>query len=143
MNNKRLPTVEDLMTTAVITMKETDTLSGADLEMKLAEIRHIPVVDEKNHLVGVVSDRDMLRSRARSSSAPLRIADVRTRNVNTARPSMLAHEAARTMLEHRIGCLPVIGEGEQLIGIVTETDFLLVAKRALAGHDVTVGRAIS
>lgn len=142
MNRKRLPRVEDFMTTAVITMKATDTLSRVDLEMKLAEIRHIPVVDENNHLLGVVSDRDVLRSRARfGEEAPLRIADVMTRKVRTASPSTPAHEAASTMLEHRIGCLPVIGDSEQLVGIVTETDFLVVAKRALAGHDVTLGRA--
>jgi CBS domain-containing protein len=140
MNKRHPPTVEDFMTTAVITMKETEALNGADLEMRLAEIRHIPVVDEKNNLVGVVSDRDLLRTRARPGDEPLRIASVMTRNVRTAKPSMPAHEAAATMLEHRFGCLPVVGDDGQLIGIITETDFVVVAQRALAGHDVTRGR---
>jgi CBS domain-containing protein len=143
MNQKRSPRVEDFMSTAVITLKETDTLSRAELEMRLAEIRHLPVVDAKNHLVGVVSDRDVLRSRGRDGEDTLRVAEVMTRGVRTATPRTLAHDAARTMLEHRIGCLPVIGDGEQLVGIITETDFLLVAERALEGHDVSRGRAAS
>lgn len=138
-----VPTVEDFMTTSVITMKETDTLNSADLEMKLAEVHHIPVVDEKNNLVGVVSDRDLLRTRAKWGDEPLHIASVMTRRVRTASPRMAAHEAAATMLEHRIGCLPVVGDDGHLVGIITETDFMEIARRALSGHDVSRRRAAS
>jgi CBS domain-containing protein len=124
------------MSTGVITMKETDALSGADVEMKLAEVRHVLVVDQKSNLVGVVSDRDVLRSLGKVSGKPLVVGSVMTRHVRTVRPSTPAHEAAAMMLEHKIGCLPVLDDDEHLVGIITETDFLFVAQQALAGHDV-------
>ena len=52
------PTVEDFMSTAVITMKESDTLSAAQIEMQMAEIRHLPVIDDYS-LVSVISMRDI------------------------------------------------------------------------------------
>ena len=62
-----------------------------------------------------------------------------TRAVRTVRATTPAHEAATLMIEQKIGCLPVVGEDEQLVGIITETDFLEVAARALRGAEI--GRA--
>jgi CBS domain-containing protein len=97
--------------------------------MKLADVRHIPVVGPKNRLVGILSNRDLLRSiggpRGRS------IGDIMTRRVHTVRASDPARRAVDILLEHKIGCLPVLGDDEQLVGIVTETDFLRVARDSL------------
>ncbi len=140
MTRRAVRTVEDFMSTAVITMKESEALSGAELQMKLAEVHHIPVVDDKNNLLGVVSDRDVLRALAKGGNKPLTVANVMSRGVRTVRPSTPAHDAAALMLEHHIRSLPVVGDGDELVGIITETDFLIVAQQALAGHDVTRGR---
>jgi CBS domain-containing protein len=126
--------VSDLMTTAVITMKPEDTLNAADAEMKLAGIRHIPVVDERNHLVGILSDRDILRELHRRGGKNLSVREIMTRRVHTIREGAPAHEAARIMLEYRISAVPVVGRDQQLVGVVTETDFLRVAHDALGGH---------
>jgi CBS domain-containing protein len=139
MKRKSQRKVEDFMSTAVITLKETDTLSAADLEMKLAEIRHMPVVDKKGHVVGVVSDRDLLRHVTRTDDKPVPIASIMSRRVRTVKPDTSASDAAAILLEHKIGCLPVVGEGEQLVGIITETDYLVIAEQALRGVDVTRG----
>ena len=45
-----------------------------------------------------------------------------------------AHEAARMMIEAKIGALPVVGDRGEVVGIVTETDFLEIAERALLGR---------
>jgi CBS domain-containing protein len=140
MKRKSQPKVEDFMSSAVISMKETDTLRAAEFEMNVAEIRHIPVVDKRNHVVGVVSQRDVLRTMGRSAGAPVPVAEIMTRNVETVRPGTPAHEAAARMIERKIGCLPVVGEDEQLIGIITETDFLFIAEQALRGAEVTRAR---
>jgi CBS domain-containing protein len=136
MKRKGTPAVEDFMSTAVITLKETDALSAAQIEMHLAEIRHLPVVDTRNHVVGVVSDRDILRNRTKLDDEPLPVAQIMSRRVRTVRAATPAHEAASLMLEQKIGCLPVIGEEEQIVGIITESDFLRIAERALLGVDV-------
>lgn len=130
--------VSDLMTTAVITMKPEDTLDAADAEMKLAGIRHIPVVDDRNHLLGILSDRDILREFHRRGAKKLNVREIMTRRVHTIREGAPAHEAARIMLEYKISAVPVIGQDQQLVGVVTETDFLRVAHDALGGESWNV-----
>lgn len=130
-------TVSDLMRTAVLTVKERDTLTRADLEMRFAGIRHLPVVDDRYHLVGILSNRDVLRWLAKEKSDQLRVGQVMTRRVRTAHPDTSAREAIEQLIEHKIGCLPVVGEDEQLVGMITETDFLLVAQRALGRGQAT------
>lgn len=137
MKHKKMPTVEDYMSTAVLTLKETDALSAAQIEMQLAEIRHLPVVDEKSHVVGIVSDRDILRNLTKIDGKPLPVAQIMSRRVRTVKPTTQAHEAASLMLELKIGCLPVVGDEEQIVGIITESDFLKIAEQALLGVDVT------
>ncbi|WP_437730174.1 CBS domain-containing protein [Sorangium sp. So ce1335] len=129
--------VEDYMSTAVIALKEADAISAANLEMKLAQIRHIPVVDARGRVVGIVSDRDMLRHASSLDGSPIPIASIMTRRVLTVRPTTPAADAAQLLLDHKIGCLPVLGDEEQLVGIITETDFLSIAQQALRGVDVT------
>jgi CBS domain-containing protein len=136
MKRKHQPTVEDFMSTAVITMKEADTLSAAQIEMRMAEIRHLPVVDAKGHVVGVLSDRDILRNLTRINGKPTPVAQIMSRRVQTVKPTLPAATAATMMLEHKFGCLPVVGDDEQIVGIITDTDFLKIAEQALLGVDV-------
>jgi CBS domain-containing protein len=132
-------TVEDLMSTAVIALRANDTVGRVREEMELAEIRHIPVIDDRNHVIGIVSNRDL--HRAAKAQAPRRVADVMTRDVRTVRPSTPAAEAAAILIELKIGSLPVVGDEEQLIGVITETDFLAVAQQALSGLPLDSARA--
>jgi CBS domain-containing protein len=123
--------VSDLMTTSLVILRERDTLNQADLDMRLARIRHIPVTDEGGHVVGILSSRDLARASRRGVAVP--VASVMTREVRTIGTEAPAHQAAELMLSLRIGSLPVVGEDEQLVGIVTETDFLRIACQALGG----------
>ena len=136
MRRKSHPTVEDFMSTAVITMKESDTLSAAQIEMQMAEIRHLPVIDKKGHVVGVLSDRDILRNLTKIDGKPTPVTQIMSRRVRTVKPSTPASEAATLLLEHKFGCLPVVGDDEQIVGIITDTDFLKIAEQALLGVDV-------
>jgi len=125
------PRVEDLMSTAVVTASMNETIGQADFDMRLAMIRHLPVVDERGHLVGIVSDRDLRRIQAEGK--PVCIDQVMSRDVVTVRASSPAHIAARLLAEHRIGALPVLGDEGQLVGVISETDFLRIAWQALLG----------
>jgi CBS domain-containing protein len=126
--------IEELMTTGVIAVRDTDTVKRADEEMKQADIRHLPVVDGRHHVVGIVSNRDLMRVLSTPEGPDRRIGEVMTRQVLTVRAETPAYRAAEMMLEHKIGSLPVVGEDGVMIGIVTETDFLAVAHNALHGR---------
>ncbi len=130
--------VSDLMTTAIITRTEVDTIGRAELDMELADVRHIPVVDDRVNLVGILSNRDVFRALGQElgkrGGGTVRVGDVVTRDVVAVDRDTPAHEAAELLLEHKIGALPVLGDDGQLVGLVTETDFLRVAWRALRGE---------
>jgi CBS domain-containing protein len=122
-------TVEELMHTAVITLRANDTVAKARDQMEMAEIHHLPVVDARNHVVGMVSDRD-LRGNV---GADERLARVMRHPPHTVRANTPAHHAAALLWQHKIGSLPVVATDGQLIGIVTVGDFLVIACHALGG----------
>ena len=120
-------TVADLMTTQLITIKASEPLKEARADMDIGVIRHLPVVDDRGRLVGVISDRDLISKRAG------KVADVMTREVVTTKPDVPAFEAASMMLDNKISSVLVVNDEEQLVGMVTQTDYLEVARRALLG----------
>src|SRR6185436_16613012 len=125
--------VRDLMTMKPITVTPDTGMLEARQRMMEERIRHL-VVTEEGRVVGIVTDRDIrlnLPSPASSLSvwemnfllAKLTVGDVMTRSVLIVDPKRSAAEAAHIMLTHKIGALPVT-EGERLVGIITESDFL-------------------
>ena len=124
--------VRDLMTRPVRTLGQNDKLSAADALMKTERIRHLPVVDENGKLAGIVSQRDLffnalVQALGFGSTTQdrmlntLLVKEVMTENVVTTTPDTLLTDAARVMVDRKIGCLPVI-EGRALIGILSESD---------------------
>jgi acetoin utilization protein AcuB len=99
-------------------------------------IRHLPVVDKNNQLVGIVTDRD-IRQAAPSDATTLSVHELHyllgklkasafmtpKEKLITITPEITIEEAVQLMHDHKIGCLPVI-DGKKLIGIITETDVL-------------------
>ena len=122
-------TVSDLMVTAVITVHADETVRSAHADMDMGSFRHLPVLDQRGRLVGILSDRDVLRALSRPKE--ITVAEVMTRDPVTVRPDTGAHVAAQIMIDRKIGSLPVVGEDGHLIGLITQTDFLDVARRAL------------
>jgi CBS domain-containing protein len=123
------------MTRKVVTLKRNETLSIADKIMRLERIRHLPVLDDDGRtLVGVVSQRDLFRGALATALGygevgqtkilnSLVVKEVMSTDVVTTAPERALHDAARIMVERKIGCLPVLEEGK-LIGILTESDFV-------------------
>ncbi len=124
-------TVGDLMTTALITVHEHDTIKIADTEMRLADIRHLPVVDQRNNVVGILSNRDLLRAIGKSHLKKVRVGNVMSTDVKTLPVDAPARHAARMMLDYKFGCIPIVGSGGELVGLLTETDFLRLAEQLL------------
>jgi acetoin utilization protein AcuB len=135
--------VRELMTGAPVTVSPATSMLDARHLMRSKHFRHL-LVTENGQLVGIVTDRDVrlnLPSQATSLSVweinhlltKLTVDEVMTRAVITVGPDRDAADAARLMIEHKIGALPVLDEG-LLIGIVTETDMLRAFVRSADGR---------
>ena len=121
------------MRTSLITVTPDATLARARELLHSHRIRHLPVV-EADRLVGIVTDRDIRQASPSSAAgissdqtaaflAKIRVEEAMVRHVRTVSPYTPIEEAARLMIEHKIGCLPVL-EADRLVGILTETDIL-------------------
>jgi len=127
-------TIREVMTPVVETLRRNDQLAIADDLMGSRRIRHLPVLDEDGLLCGVVSQRDLFRgalakalgygeTAQKKLHSMLLVKEVMSTEVVTIGPHEPLANAARLMIENKIGCLPVV-DGETLLGIVTETDFV-------------------
>jgi CBS domain-containing membrane protein len=132
--------VKDVMTPDVTTLQRNEKLTLASDVMQLGRIRHLPVLDDDSQeLVGIVSQRDLFRGAlaralgygehaSRKMMDTLFVKDVMTTDVLTTTPDTPLAEAARVLMERKIGCLPVL-EGGRLVGILTEGDFVALVAR--------------
>jgi CBS domain-containing membrane protein len=133
--------VRDLMTRGVYAVHVNDDLETVNNLMDERSIRHAPVVNGDGCLIGLVTQRDLLRNSLkgyaglppeaeRQARLQITAGEIMSQDVVTARPEQDIRDAARIMLDNKFGCLPVI-EGNRLVGIVTESDFV----RLLAAGD--------
>lgn len=127
-------TIEKAMSSKVVTIGAGDTLVQAVRVMKDNKIKHLPVVDAKGGLVGIVTDRDLKEASASDATTlevhellylldQVKIESIMSKNVITVEKGTALKQAASTMVEKGIGCLPVTSGG-QLTGIITRTDIL-------------------
>jgi CBS domain-containing protein len=125
--------VRDIMETKLVTISANERLSMVEDIMTLGRVRHMPVV-QGGRLVGVVSERDLLRAslsvlsehRDAERRAFLHVVEI-SRVMSTPAvvigPDATIEQAALLMADKKIGCLPVVA-GDELVGMVTETDVL-------------------
>src|SRR5688572_26725385 len=91
--------VADIMTKETITVAKSEMVSHAEQTMRDRDIRHLPVVDSEGHLIGILSDRDVLRAFEKSREKAVQVADVMTEDVLAVRPETRACEATALMLD--------------------------------------------
>lgn len=129
---KHYSKVEHLMSRDLFTVHEDELVDLAAAMMDWQHIRHVPVEDSEHHLVGLVTHRTLLRhlARSRPGAEAVPVKDIMQRDLVTASPEMPTLEAIARMRQHKIACLPVVQEG-RLVGIVTERDFMTVARKLL------------
>jgi acetoin utilization protein AcuB len=126
--------VRDIMHRALVTIVPDASIQAAAETMRLRAVRHVLVTDEEEHLLGVLTDRDVrhaaflpmmaqhLPSDARRLRPP-RVRDIMTSSVVTVGPDAEVERSAFLMFERRIGSLPVTEEG-RVVGLLTERDVL-------------------
>jgi len=133
-----ITTVKEIMTSVVEVLGIGDTLAAARKQIARGRIRHLPVVDGSEHLVGLITHRRILESWV-SHGHPndesrgeverdVPVEMVMEKDVLTVDPATAAAEAARLLEILKLGCLPVVEHGK-LVGIVTEADFVRFARR--------------
>ena len=122
------------MTKNVVSISLDEKLDLVDEIMSNGEIRHMPVT-KGGRVVGVVSQRDLLRSKLstlidfpeedrKNLLEATDVEKVMTKVVKFADPDEPITHAATLMLEERIGCLPVVNQDHELLGLITETDVM-------------------
>jgi acetoin utilization protein AcuB len=136
------PKVRDIMTRKVKTMQHDQVLLEALRFMREEHVRHIPVM-RGDVLVGVITDRDIKRATPTALLVDDRgtweqvvqetpLARVMTPDPITAHPGMTLREVLRILLDHKVGCLPVL-EGQRLVGIVAAEDLYRAMLQVLEG----------
>ena len=140
-------TINEFMTAEPYTLRETDSLSDARAVMTDRNIRHIPIIDENKHLLGLVTQRDVLaatdpassqqtRSAPQAGDSDIKISDIMIRDISVIHKTDSLRQAALYLQSHKYGCLPVLS-GNQLVGIITDSDFIDIAINLLEQVEIT------
>ena len=126
--------LEMIMSTDLKTISPGENLAAARALMHDNRIHHLPVVDDDEKLVGLLTLTNLLaatdsilrESDSRMHAAEISVKDIMVTEVATVDEHASLRKAALFLEKHRIGCLPVVTDGS-LRGIITDTDFVGVA----------------
>lgn len=117
--------VADVMIGKVVTLSPHHSFNDVANLMNDRYFRHCVVVDQGGVVIGVISDRDILRTLARNPNSRSKSLDqIMTKQPVTVKRNTAIIDAVGKMLAKRINCLPVIDDDGRVCGIVTSTDLL-------------------
>ncbi len=134
--------VRDIMTRDVFPLKADQTLNVVRLLMRTVRVRHVPILDQDEHFVGLLSHRDLLAysiskladidpMEQREIDRHIPIRDVMRTRIETTTADTRLIEALRKMLDNKFGCLPVVDDERRLVGIITDEDVIRLAIKLL------------
>lgn len=132
--------IEEIMKKIVTTLSSTDTIATAIRIMDEQKIRHIPIVNPSNEIIGLISDRDIRDAKPskldftdQKKLLDTQINEIMVNEVITGHPLDFVEEVSAIFYERRIGCLPIESDGK-LVGIITETDLLHTLVQLTGAH---------
>jgi CBS domain-containing protein len=135
-------TVKELMNRSVATCGPRSGLLGAVRIMQDRDYGFLPVIDSHDHLVGVVTDRDVcLAAGGERPVARLSVGDAMSYPVVACSPEETVERAMASMARHRVRRLPVINAGGRLEGVVSISDVVRAAGRHGAPSAEAIVRA--
>lgn len=116
--------VENYMSSSPVTIRDDSVYWQAFDIMQEKDLHHVPVVDENKDVVGILALRDLQIAAQHFKEVPKDVAEVMHSPVVTISPGESLSDAARKMIDKRIGGLPVMDTDGKMVGILTETDLL-------------------
>lgn len=132
--------VEEIMKTNVVTLFPDNTIADAISLMREKKIRHLPIVNQQNQLVGLVTDRDIkeaapsiLEEAERKDIMEKPLESIMKTDIITGHPLDFVEEVTALFYEHKIGCLPIMKDN-RLVGIITETDLFHTLVELTGAH---------
>jgi acetoin utilization protein AcuB len=126
-----------------VTVRTDTSLKEALDLVRSSPFRHLPVLDENDKLVGIVTEKSLVYASPTSSTtlsvfevdyilSRTKVGQVIQGDVISVGPDLPVEEAARVMIDHRFGCLPVVDD-DKLVGIISDTDIFRVFVEGLGG----------
>ncbi|MCM3599203.1 acetoin utilization AcuB family protein [Robertmurraya korlensis] len=132
--------VEEIMKSDVSTLTSDSTIADAIQMMKTKRIRHLPVIDKSNQILGLVTDRDIkdatpsiFYSSEHRDVLQKPVKEIMRTNIITGHPLDFVEEISAVFYEHHISCVPIVKD-QKLVGIVTETDLLHTLVQLTGAH---------
>ncbi len=113
--------VKDHMTEYPLTVQSTVSIEEAAILMSETGVRHLPVL-EGDHLVGLVSERDLIRALGLRCSRIIEVEDIMVDSPYVVEPDQSLLDTLEIMTSHRIGCVIVKNHGGYVVGVFTATD---------------------
>ncbi|MCI5898329.1 MAG: CBS domain-containing protein [Firmicutes bacterium] len=119
--------IYDLMSHSVSCVRPETSIVQVAKQMRQEDVGAIPVCDDQDRVLGIVTDRDIVIRSVSNGSENLSAMDIMSRNPITVSPGMSTHEAALLMAGNQVRRLPVV-ENERLVGFLSLSD---IARRNL------------
>jgi len=149
---KQMITIEEFMTPDPYTLRETDSINDAWEIMIGKHVRHIPITDDDDHVLGLVTQRDVLAAtdpgairEAKSASHEVKsdftLSEIMIRDVTVIHKQDSLRKAALYLQSHKYGCLPVVLD-DRLVGIITDSDFIDIAINLIEQAEVSEEEAM-
>jgi len=145
--------VKDRMTPNPVWGRPKMSVTEAQALMREKGFRHLPILNEERKLVGLITQRSLLRALPSDVSnfsrfeisytlSKIKVGDVMTKDVITTQEDIPIEEAARIMADRKIGCLPVVRE-DKLVGIITDNDLFTIMVDLLGGRRSGIRMTVS
>jgi acetoin utilization protein AcuB len=137
--------VKQRMSKYPLTIGPEESLSDAHKYMRDQKVRHLPVVKSDDKMIGLIAEDDLLKAEPSSATSlsvweihyllmEVKVKSVMVKNIITTTEDTPIEEAAHLMLDHKIGCLPVIRD-DKLVGIITESDIFRTFMELFAARE--------
>lgn len=129
--------IRDWMTKDVICVQPETSMMKASKLMREHKISRLPVVDDSNRLLGIVSDRDLKEASPSKATSldmhelyyllsEIKVKDIMTKTPLAVKPSETVEKAAVLMMNNNFGGLPVVDDNLKVVGILTDSDVFKV-----------------